>query len=153
SCVVADTATSRSPVRPRGPPMLRDWRSSMRVEWFGHSAFALDGAGARIFIDPFADMSALAARDLRFEYPPIEAEGVDLVLVTHEHSDHNGVGAVRGEPTALRSTPGRHMTPIGKVVGVASEHDEAAGTERGANTIFVFELEGVRVAHFGDFGQ
>jgi L-ascorbate metabolism protein UlaG (beta-lactamase superfamily) len=39
------------------------------------------------------------------------------------------------------------------VVGVASEHDEAAGTERGPNTIFVFELDGVRVAHFGDFGQ
>jgi L-ascorbate metabolism protein UlaG (beta-lactamase superfamily) len=36
---------------------------------------------------------------------------------------------------------------------VASEHDEAAGTQRGPNTIFAFELDGVRVAHFGDFGQ
>jgi L-ascorbate metabolism protein UlaG (beta-lactamase superfamily) len=36
---------------------------------------------------------------------------------------------------------------------VASEHDERAGTERGPNTIFVFELDGLRVAHFGDFGQ
>ena len=39
------------------------------------------------------------------------------------------------------------------MLGVASEHDEAAGTERGPNTIFVFELDGLRVAHFGDFGQ
>jgi L-ascorbate metabolism protein UlaG (beta-lactamase superfamily) len=34
-----------------------------------------------------------------------------------------------------------------------SEHDAAAGTERGPNTVFVFDLDGVRVAHFGDFGQ
>jgi L-ascorbate metabolism protein UlaG (beta-lactamase superfamily) len=39
------------------------------------------------------------------------------------------------------------------VLAVASEHDDAAGTERGPNTIFVFELDGIRVAHFGDFGQ
>ena len=39
------------------------------------------------------------------------------------------------------------------MVGVASEHDDEAGTERGANTIFALTLEGVRVAHFGDFGQ
>ncbi len=38
-------------------------------------------------------------------------------------------------------------------MAIASEHDEAAGTERGPNTIFVFELDGVRVCHFGDFGQ
>jgi L-ascorbate metabolism protein UlaG (beta-lactamase superfamily) len=36
---------------------------------------------------------------------------------------------------------------------VASEHDRLAGTERGPNTIFVFELDGVRMAHFGDLGQ
>jgi L-ascorbate metabolism protein UlaG (beta-lactamase superfamily) len=39
------------------------------------------------------------------------------------------------------------------VIGVASEHDRVAGTERGPNTIYVFELDGLRVAHFGDFGQ
>jgi L-ascorbate metabolism protein UlaG (beta-lactamase superfamily) len=42
---------------------------------------------------------------------------------------------------------------LGEVIGIASEHDDAAGTERGPNTIYVFELDGVRVAHFGDFGQ
>ena len=39
------------------------------------------------------------------------------------------------------------------MIGVASEHDDAAGTKRGPNTIFVFMLDGLRVAHFGDFGQ
>lgn len=125
----------------------------MRVEWHGQSAFTLAGEEGKVFIDPFGDMSGLAGRGIHFEYPPIEADAVDLLLVTHEHRDHNAVEAVGGEPHILRSTAGRHQTPLGEVVGVASEHDEAAGTERGPNTIFVLSLGGVRVAHFGDFGQ
>ena len=39
------------------------------------------------------------------------------------------------------------------MVAIASEHDDVAGTERGPNTIVVFTLDGLRVAHFGDFGQ
>jgi L-ascorbate metabolism protein UlaG (beta-lactamase superfamily) len=57
------------------------------------------------------------------------------------------------EPTILRSTAGTLESPLGEVVAIASEHDESAGTERGPNTIFVFELDGLRVCHFGDFGQ
>ncbi len=125
----------------------------MRVEWHGQSAFSLTGSETKVFIDPFAGMSMLADRGMRFDYPAIEAVDVDLLLVTHEHLDHNGVEAIDGEPVVLRSTAGRHESPLGEVVGIASEHDEAAGTERGPNTIFVFELDGVRVAHFGDFGQ
>ncbi len=125
----------------------------MRVEWHGQSAFALTGSEAKVFIDPFADMSMLEGRGMQFDYPPIEVSDVDLLLVTHEHLDHNGVEAIAGEPSVLRSTAGKLSSPIGEVVAIASEHDEAAGTERGPNTIFVFELDGLRVAHFGDFGQ
>jgi L-ascorbate metabolism protein UlaG (beta-lactamase superfamily) len=53
----------------------------------------------------------------------------------------------------LRSTAGRLDSPVGEVVAIASEHDQVAGTERGPNTIFVFGLDGLRVCHFGDFGQ
>jgi L-ascorbate metabolism protein UlaG (beta-lactamase superfamily) len=106
-----------------------------------------------VFVDPFGDVSALAQRGIDWEYPAIEAGDVDLLLVTHEHLDHNGVEAVGAAGATLRSTAGRHSTPLGEVIGVASEHDRVAGTERGPNTIFVFELDGLRVAHFGDFGQ
>jgi L-ascorbate metabolism protein UlaG (beta-lactamase superfamily) len=125
----------------------------MRVDWHGQSAFTLTAPQGKVFIDPFAEMSSLAERGMRFEYPPIAVEGVDLVLVTHEHRDHNGIDAVGGEPAVLRSTAGRLDSPIGEVTAIASEHDAAAGTERGPNTIFAFDLGGLRVAHFGDFGQ
>jgi len=125
----------------------------MRVEWHGQSAFSLAGEAGKVLIDPFGDVSALAARGIRFEYPAIAAADVDLLLVTHEHLDHNGVEAVAGEPALLRSTAGRLGSPLGEVTAIASEHDAAAGTERGPNTIFAFALDGLRVAHFGDFGQ
>jgi L-ascorbate metabolism protein UlaG (beta-lactamase superfamily) len=125
----------------------------MRVQWHGQSAFHLTADGTSVFIDPFDDLSGLKTRGIQFEYPPIEGVETDLLLVTHEHADHNGVGAVGGDPAILRSTAGRLESPIGEVVAVASEHDAAAGTERGPNTIFVFDLDGLRVAHFGDFGQ
>ena len=125
----------------------------MHVEWFGQSAFALSTPEAKVFIDPFGDLSPMAERGMQFDYPAIDAGEVDLLLVTHEHLDHNGVEAIPGEPPTLRSTAGRLESPIGEILAIASEHDEQAGTERGPNTIFVFTLDGLRVAHFGDFGQ
>jgi L-ascorbate metabolism protein UlaG (beta-lactamase superfamily) len=125
----------------------------MRVEWYGQAAFRLNGQDGTVFIDPFGDMSPMADRGVKFDYPPIEGVEADLLLVTHEHLDHNGVEVIGGNPPILRSTAGRLESPLGDVVAIASEHDEAAGTERGPNTIFVFKLDGLRVAHFGDFGQ
>lgn len=124
----------------------------MRVRWFGQSAFLLTGEQA-VFIDPFGDMSAAASRGLQFDYPPIEGVTADLVLVTHEHRDHNAVDVVGGSPIVLRSKAGRLESPVGEVVAVASEHDDAAGTTRGSNTIVCFSLDGVRVCHLGDLGQ
>ena len=111
-----------------------------------------DGA-TTVFIDPFDDLSAFAERGMRWDYPPITGVSADLLLVTHEHRDHNGVGAVGGDPAVVRSTAGTHESPIGEVVGIASEHDDVAGTQRGHNTLYVFSLGGMRVAHLGDLGQ
>jgi L-ascorbate metabolism protein UlaG (beta-lactamase superfamily) len=127
--------------------------TGIRVEWYGQSAFHLASPEASVFIDPFDDLSGLRGRGIQFDYPPIAGVQAELLLVTHEHADHNGVEAIGGDPTVLRSTAGRLESPIGEVVAVASEHDEVAGTARGPNTIFVFELAGMRVCHFGDFGQ
>ena len=125
----------------------------MQVEWYGQSAFRFSTSDQTVAIDPFRDLSALTGRGMQFDYPAIEGVSADLLLVTHEHADHNGVEAIGGDPAILRSTAGRLESPIGEVLAIASEHDEAAGTERGPNTIFVFALDGLRVCHFGDFGQ
>jgi L-ascorbate metabolism protein UlaG (beta-lactamase superfamily) len=126
----------------------------MRVEWFGQSAFHLSGEQGSVAIDPFGDMSALGRdRGIEWDYPAIADVEPDLLLITHEHADHNAVDAIDGEPAVLRSTAGTLDSPLGEVTAIASEHDDVAGTQRGPNTIFVFTLDGVRVCHMGDFGQ
>ncbi len=57
----------------------------MRVEWYGQSAFRLIGDDAKVFIDPIGDIAGLAARGIRFDYPPLDGVDADLVLITHEH--------------------------------------------------------------------
>jgi L-ascorbate metabolism protein UlaG (beta-lactamase superfamily) len=60
---------------------------------------------------------------------------------------------VVGEAQVIRAAAGRFDTPLGEVVGIASEHDDAAGTERGANTIYRFTVGGFEACHLGDLGQ
>ncbi|HEX2376560.1 MAG TPA: MBL fold metallo-hydrolase [Gaiellales bacterium] len=125
----------------------------MIVRWHGQSAFTLTGAEHTVAVDPFGPFPPEVAARITFDYPPIEPHPAHLLLVTHEHRDHNAVEVISGEPHVVRSTAGRFETPVGEVIAVASEHDDQAGTARGPNTIYVLTLDGLRIAHFGDLGQ
>jgi L-ascorbate metabolism protein UlaG (beta-lactamase superfamily) len=135
-------------------PMSESGTPDLAIQWHGQSAYTLRGGGSSVLIDPF-DMSQRPAGmiSIRFEYPQTPPQDVDLLLITHEHFDHNGASIAAGDPHTVRSTAGRMETPAGEVVAIASEHDPEAGTLRGPNTVFVFALGGVRVCHMGDFGQ
>lgn len=125
----------------------------MKVTWFGQAAFLLEAGTKSIVIDPF-DVAGFTGRaGLIFAYPALPRLTSDLVLITHEHFDHNGLSALAGQEKVIRSTAGRFESPVGEILAIAGEHDELAGTRRGPNTIFRFDLDGLRVAHFGDFGQ
>ena len=92
----------------------------MRLRWFGQSAFLLEGT-KRILIDPFGAMTErLAARGMVFRHPAVTGVEADLVLVTHEHGDHNGIDGAEGSPVVLRSTAGTLDSPVGEVVAIAS---------------------------------
>jgi L-ascorbate metabolism protein UlaG (beta-lactamase superfamily) len=125
----------------------------MLIRWYGQSAFLLAGREHRVLIDPFGAMEQATERGIRFEYPPVHDVAADLLLITHEHFDHNYAAAAIGSPPTIRSTAGTLASPLGEVTAIASEHDPEAGTQRGPNTIFRFPLDGLRVCHMGDFGQ
>ncbi len=124
----------------------------MRLRWFGQSAFLLSGDAGSVMIDPF-DGDLARERGTQWDYPDIEGVESDLLLISHEHFDHSNQDAIGGDPQVIRSTAGSFETPLGDVLAIASEHDASAGTERGPNAIFSFELDGMRVCHLGDLGQ
>jgi L-ascorbate metabolism protein UlaG (beta-lactamase superfamily) len=122
----------------------------VKITWFGQSAFLLQASGADVFIDPFG---AMTHAPVRWEYPPITGVSADVLLITHEHPDHNAADLIEGEPHTVRSVAGTFETPAGTVVGVAGEHDSVAGTARGQVSMFVLALDGLRVVHLSDLGQ
>jgi L-ascorbate metabolism protein UlaG (beta-lactamase superfamily) len=120
---------------------------STLVRWYGQSAFLIE-AEQSVFVDPFGDLGSA-----EFRYRPVDGVEANLVLVTHEHRDHNAVDRIAGDPVVIRSTAGTFDTPVGRVVAVASEHDDLAGTVRGPNSIMCFSLGRLRFCHLGDLGQ
>jgi len=120
----------------------------MKLTWLGHSSFLLETSdGTRIITDPFESGSYGGA----VGYAPIR-ERADLVTVSHEHPDHNSVASVPGNPEVVRG-PGERSVRGVTLRGVPSFHDDSRGHERGANTIYLVEADGLRVAHLGDLGH
>ncbi|MBM3470042.1 MAG: MBL fold metallo-hydrolase [Armatimonadetes bacterium] len=131
-------------------PAADTQEAPVAIRYFGQSFFLVTSGALRIAIDPFGDIG----------YPFPSGEG-DVVLVTHEHRDHNNVGLIGGAPRILRGLTdgGREWAKIyERIAGtlfytVPSFHDDQFGTARGLNAIFVMETGGLRIAHLGDHGQ
>ena len=115
----------------------------MKVKWLGHASFLITANdGTRIITDPYISGGNLNYGEIK--------ESADIVTMSHDHFDHNNVAAVGGGPEAVKGTA--EVKGI-KFSGTPTYHDESGGKERGNNTIFCFEVDGVRVCHLGDLGH
>jgi L-ascorbate metabolism protein UlaG (beta-lactamase superfamily) len=77
----------------------------------------------------------------------------DIILVSHNHYDHNSVESVEKEESIVVKD-GRIKTVLGvKIRGVVSFHDESAGRKRGENIIYVFTMDNISFCHLGDLGH
>ncbi len=115
----------------------------MNIKWYGHSSFLLTSqSGLKIFTDPCGPETGYTLHD-------IEA---DIVTMSHQHSDHNYLDAIKGTPVVLQEAGVFERDGI-RITGIASFHDEVEGKKRGSNLIFMFELDGLRIAHLGDIGM
>jgi len=115
----------------------------MKIKWLGHASFMITSdTGIKIITDPYATGEKLNYGEIK--------ESADIVTVSHGHGDHNNVAAVRGNPDVVRGT----ATVKGiEFRGIPTYHDDAEGQQRGENTIFCFEVDGIRVCHLGDLGH
>src|SRR3990167_9310915 len=114
----------------------------MVITWYGQSCFKIQSGETVLFTDPFNKEIGLT--------PP--RGQADIVTVSHAHFDHNNCEALSGEPLIIEG-PGEYEAKKVEVKGVLSFHDDKEGKERGINTIYVIEVEGVKICHLGDFGQ
>ena len=117
----------------------------MVIKWLGHSCFLITSKkGVRIVTDPYAVGGGI-------NYSPIR-ETADVVLVSHGHADHNNVSAVQGKPEVVKGSGVRTARGI-QFRGVATYHDGSNGKLRGANIVFCFTVDDIKLCHLGDLGH
>ncbi len=119
----------------------------MNIAWKGQSFFEIaiknsEGDEVKVVIDPFNDKIGLRV-------PNIKA---DILLVSHDHSDHNNKKAVEGKPFLIDS-PGEYEVKEVFIKGISGYHDSAEGKDRGQIVIYKLEAEGLKLCHLSDLGQ
>ena len=118
-----------------------------KISWAGQSCFQISVSNSKdhsadIVIDPFDEATGL-------KVPNFSA---DILLVSHDHHDHNNIKGVKGEPFII-SGPGEYEVKEIFIKGIPSFHDDKEGKEKGKNTIYLIEAEGIKFCHLGDLGQ
>jgi L-ascorbate metabolism protein UlaG (beta-lactamase superfamily) len=115
----------------------------MKIKYLAHASFLITAEnGTRIVTDPYQTSPGL-------KYGAIN-ETADIVTASHEHGDHNNVGAVKGNPQVVKT--GGEAKGI-KIKAVGTAHDDKDGSQRGRNTVFCFQVDGMSVCHMGDLGH
>jgi L-ascorbate metabolism protein UlaG (beta-lactamase superfamily) len=105
----------------------------------------ISARGTRVFID-VTTPEALSS-------PPTEK---DVLLTTHNHGDHRRLDFVKIFPAQqLDVKIGEIKMEDVMIRGIASAHNEGDEfrSEGGTNYIFIVDMGGLRIAHFGDIGQ
>jgi len=116
----------------------------MKIKWLGHAAFAITSkSGDAIITDPYT-AGTVGYRGINVK--------ADIVTVSHQHDDHNDTKSLAGKPQVIDKKGEYEVSGI-KIKGIPCFHDESGGKERGNNIIFVYEIDGIRIAHLGDLGH
>ncbi len=97
---------------------------------------------AKLVTDPYDQVL------LGMKFPKTDA---NVVTVSHQHADHNKKSEVDGNPLVV-DMPGEYEKSGFRIFGYKSYHDKNKGADRGENTLFKIEAEGLSVLHCGDLG-
>ncbi len=119
----------------------------MQIIWHGQACFQITvlpkkNSQVNIVIDPFDEAIGLRV-------PKLEA---NIVLISHDHHNHNNVKAVSGNPFIIDG-PGEYEIKEIFIQGIPAWHDNCQGQERGIVTIYIIEVEELRLCHLSDLGQ
>jgi L-ascorbate metabolism protein UlaG (beta-lactamase superfamily) len=118
----------------------------MEITWYGHSCFRLTERGmATVVVDPFDSKS--------IGYSPLKLKA-DIVAVSHDAPGHNFTDAVKGTSHVIK---GAGEFEIGGVFITGVQTEGSGGSKKAKeqvrNTLYVFDYDGITVAHLGDLNQ
>lgn len=119
----------------------------MEITWYGHSCFRLTERNyATVVTDPF-DNKSIGYDSLRLKS--------DIVTVSHDAPGHSNTDAVKGVSHIIDG-PGEFEIGGVFITGVQSD-SASSGKKKGKNsestphnTVYVFDYDGITVAHLGD---
>lgn len=114
----------------------------MEIEWFGLSCFRLRSREATVVTDPYE-------KSIGLKLPRPRG---DIVTVSHNHAGHDNADGVAGNPKVIQG-PGEYEISNVFVTGVRTFHDKRGGKDRGKNTAYAINIEGINVCHLGDLGH
>ena len=115
----------------------------MDITYLGHSSFRIKTKTGTLVTDPFDP------KMVGLKYSGGEA---DVATISHAHRDHNAVELVEGVKKVFAG-PGEYEVSGISIIGYQTFHDDKNGELRGKNTIYVYETDGLRLAHLGDLGH
>lgn len=119
----------------------------MKIQWFGQSCFGITSqSGLKLITDPY--QTGLSPR---FLYAPVDSSA-DIVTISHNHGDHDNAAAVAGNPVVVRDAGLTAVKGL-EIKGIMTFHDTEKSVGVGANIVFAFEMDGIRLAHLGDLGH
>jgi len=115
----------------------------LQIRWHGHACFEITN-DVTLVTDPHDGKS--------IGIPAPNVAG-DIILVSHDHYDHNSVKTVEKDSSkVVLDGRKRNISDI-EISGIGSYHDEAQGAKRGNNIIYKFVIDGITFCHLGDLGH
>lgn len=119
----------------------------MEIKFYGRSCFEIKTKKGTVITDPYSENFGLGKLNFK----------ADVVTISHDHNDHNNVGAVRGtgkeKKPFILFEPGEYEVAGIMIEGIAAYHDDCKGEKKGQNTIFTFQVENMKICHLGDLGH
>ena len=113
----------------------------MDITFLGGLSFKLRGKQTSLITDPYKSSSEF----------PFPKQQTDIITISHKNNGLNQ-NEILGEAFVIEG-PGEYEIKGVKIIGVDSFHDEKEGKDRGKNTIYNIQIDGINVCHLGDFGQ
>ncbi len=114
----------------------------MEITWLGHSCFRLRSREAVVVTDPCPPTTGYSIGKLT----------ADIVTISHNHPTHNYLKAMTGSPIVI-TAPGEYEIAGVFITGIVTYHDAKKGSLRGKNTVYMIEMDNIRLCHLGDLGH